>query len=167
MIKPRVTCFRYKKYTDIYFDNVAFSTKRLAELLEIFSGQTLIAIVETDIDLYPWLPLIGKSVRTNVSIENTPITSITMIIDAEELIQLIGYIPYCFEGLFVANISDNSHFEKLLFSVKSMATSLVKSGVSYMSVSVNIPENEIVVSIDNAQYNKSHVKDKIYTIFRN
>lgn len=168
MIKPRVTCFRHKKYTDIYFDNVAFSTKRLIELLEIFSNQTLIAIIETDMDLCPWLHLPGKSARINVSITNTPITSIVMIVDAAELIQLIDYVPYCcFEGLFVANVSDNSHFEELLSSVKSTATLLVKSGMSYMSVSINVPENEMVVSIDKTQYNESHVKDKIYTIFRN
>lgn len=48
MRKPKIDCFHYKSYHDIYVSNVSFSTDVLLSMLETFPDQMIIVLIDSD-----------------------------------------------------------------------------------------------------------------------
>ena len=62
MRKPKVACFRYKRYNDVYVSNVFFSTDVLLSILDAFPDKKIIVLIESDANYVQALSLIGKSI---------------------------------------------------------------------------------------------------------
>lgn len=62
MRKPKVVCFRYKRYNDIYVSDVSFSTDAVLSMLDAFPDQKIIVLIESDENNIQTLSSIGKSI---------------------------------------------------------------------------------------------------------
>lgn len=65
MRKPKVACFHYKRYDDIYVSNVVFSLDVLLSMLDAFPDQKIIVLIESDENNIQILSSIGKSKHRN------------------------------------------------------------------------------------------------------
>jgi len=70
-----------------------------------------------------------------------------------------------FEGMFIASINNAIIPEEFICSLDHTANFMVKNGVSDISISINFPENQMVISFSKEKYEVMSIKDKICSIF--
>ena len=166
MRKLKITCFRYKKHNDIYVSNVSFSTDVLLSMLDVFSDQKIIVLIESDGNNIQTLSSIGKSIGMAAEVSLFPVPRFSAACNKMELHCLFNQVNVnAFEGAFIAGINNSLITNELICSIANTASSMVKCGMSDISLSVNFPENQMVISFNKKKYEVMSVKDKIRSIF--
>lgn len=68
------------------------------------------------------------------------------------------------EGMFIAGINGDIIPEEIICSLDRIANSIVKNGISDISVSIDFPENQVDISLSKEKYDVKSVKDRIRSI---
>ena len=166
MRKPIVACFRYKRHNDVYVSNVSFSTEALLSILDVFPDQKIIVLIESDANYVQTLSLIGKSIGIAEVMLRSHVPKFSVACNKKELHSLLNRVNMDdFEGMFIASINKDIIPEEFVCSLDHAANSMVKNGISDISLSINFPENQMVISLSKAKYEVMSVKDKIRSIF--
>ncbi len=69
------------------------------------------------------------------------------------------------DDLFVASVHDDAVSDEFMHSLEHSASSIVRTGISEIAVSVVFSENEMIISFSKAKYATKLMKDKIKNIF--
>lgn len=166
MRKNIVTCFRYKSYNDIYVSNVSFSTDALLSMLDVFPDQKIIILIESDENNIGTLSSIGKSIGIVAVVSYSPVPRFLVACNKNELRCLLNRVNVNdFEGMFIASTIYSVIPNELISALASFANSVVKDGISDISISINFPENEMVVTTNKEKYELISIKDKIRCVF--
>lgn len=166
MRKPKVECFHYKKYNDIYVSGVAFSSKAWLSLLNIFFKQEIIVLTETDESNIKVLSSIGDSMGISAAAVYFPTPRFSAVCSTMRLQCLFNYISMNdVDGAFIADIKAGITPTEFIGSIDRLANSMVKREMSDASVYINFPENEITISFANDKYEVKAVEKRIYSIF--
>lgn len=166
MKKPKVACFRYKRHNDIYVSNVSFSTDALLSMLDVFPDQKMIVLIESDENNIQTLSSIGKSIGIAEVVSHFPVPRFSAACNKMELHCLFNQVNVNdFEGAFIASINNDITSNELICSIAHTASSMVKCGMSDISLSINFPENQMVISLTKEKYKEMSMKDKICSIF--
>lgn len=167
MRKPKVVCFRYKRHNDIYVSNVSFSTNTVLSMLDAFPDQKIIVLIESDENNIQTLSSIGKSIGIAEVVSHFPVPRFSAACNKIELRRLFSQVNMNdFEGAFIASINNSIMPDELIRSISDAANSIVKCGTSDMSLSINFPENQMVISFAKGKYEEMSIKNKICSIFR-
>ena len=70
-----------------------------------------------------------------------------------------------FEGAFIASVNNGVTPDELICSIADVASSMVKRGMSDISLSINFSENQMVISFAKEKYEEMSIKEKICCIF--
>lgn len=168
MRKPKIACFRYKRHSDIYVSNVSFSTDVLLSMLDSFPDQKIIVLIESDDNNIQALSSVGKSMGIATVVSYFPVPRFSAACDKMELQCLLNQVNVNdFEGAFIASINNSIIPNELICSIAHTANSMVKCGMSDMSLSINFPENQMVISFSEEKYEEMSIKDKICSILGN
>ena len=166
MRKPKVACFRYKRYNDVYVSNVSFSTDGLLSMLDAFPDQKIIVLIESDENNVQTLSSIGKSIGISEVMSHFPVPRFSASCNKMELHCLFNQVNVNdFEGAFIASINNSIIPNELICSIAHTASYMVKCGMSDISLSINFPENQMVISFVKEKYEVMSIKDKICSIF--
>ena len=166
MRKPKVACFRYKRYNDVYVSNVSFSTNALLSILDAFPDKKIIVLIESDANYIQTLSLTGKSIGIAEVMPRSHVPKFLVTCNKMELHCLLNRVNIDnFEGMFIASINYNIIPEEFICSLDHTANSMVKNGISDISISINFPENEMVISLSKEKYEVMSIKDKIRSFF--
>ena len=166
MKKPKVACFRYKRHNDIYVSNVSFSTDVLLSMLDVFPDQKIIVLIESDENNIQTISSIGKSIGIAEVVSHSPVPRFSAACNKTELYCLFNRVNMNdFEGVFIASITNSIIPNELICSLANTASSMVKDGISDMSLSINFPENQMVITFTKEKYEVMSIKDKIRSIF--
>lgn len=166
MRKPIVACFRYKRHNDIYVSNVSFSNDVLLSMLDAFPDQKIIVLIESDENNIQTLSSIGKSIGIAEVVSHFPVPRFSATCNKMELHCLFNQVNVNdFEGAFIASINNSIIPNELICSIAHTASSMVKCGMSDISLSINFLENQMVISFTKERYEVVSIKDKIYRIF--
>lgn len=166
MRKIKVTCFRYKRYNDIYVSNVSFSTDALLSMLDVFPDQKIIVLIESDENNIRTVSSIGKSIGIAEVVSNSPVPRFSAVCNKTELHCLFNRVNVNdFEGMFIANTINSIIPNELISALADAASSVVKDGISDMAISINFPENQMVITFTKEKYELMSIKDKICCIF--
>ena len=164
MNKSKITCFHYKKYDDIYVDNVKFTLDKLLLVLNIFPNEKVIALIDSDIDFSTILSSIGENVQMSI-VSNTNFGFIA-ICNKKELSLIFKHTDiHDLEGLFIADFNKDVIFKEVVPSLENIASSMVKKNIADISLSVNFTENEMIISLSKSRYSVSLIKDIVRSIF--
>lgn len=167
MRKPKVACFRYKRYNDVYVSNVSFSKDKLLSILDILSDKKVIVLIESDANYVQALLSIGKNIGIAEAIPRPHVSRFTAVCNKTELLCLINRANMDdFEGMFIASINNDIISDEIIYSLEHTASSMVKNGISDISISVNFSENQMIISLLKEKYAVMSIKDKICSIFR-
>lgn len=167
MSKPKVSCFHYKRYNDIYVSNVSFSTDTLLAILDILPSQNVFVLIESDASCTQALLSIGKGTGIIRAVPHFDAARFFAICDKTGLHYLLSKANINeFDGMFMAGINNDIILDELICSFDQAANSMVKDGISNISISISFPENEMVISLPNEKYEAMSIKDKIHSIFR-
>ena len=165
MRKPKVACFRYKRHNDVYVSNVSFSTDVLLSMLDAFLEQKIIVLIESDENTIQTLSSIGKSVGIVEVVSHFPVPRFSASCNKRELHCLFNQVNVNdFEGAFIASINNGIIPNELICSIAPTASSMVKCGMSDISLSINFRENQMVISFAKEKYEVMSIKDKICSI---
>ena len=166
MRKPKVACFRYKRHNDIYVSNVSFSNDVLLSMLDAFPDQKIIVLIESDENNIQTLSSIGKSIGIAEVVSHFPVPRFSATCNKMELYCLFNQVNVNdFEGAFIASINNSIVPNELICSIAHTASSMVKCGMSDISLSINFLENQMVISFTKEKYEVMSIKDRIYSIF--
>ena len=166
MKKPEIACFRYKRHNDIYVSNVSFSTDVLLSMIDTFPDQKMIVLIEADENNIQTLSSTGKSIGIAEVVSHFPVPRFSAACNKVELHCLFNQVNVNdFEGAFIASINNGIIPNELICSIAHTASSMVKCGMSDISLSINFPENQMVISFTKEKYEVMSIKDKICSIF--
>ena len=166
MRKPKVTCFRYKRHNDVYVSNVFFSTDVLLSILDAFPDKKIIVLIESDANYVQALSLIGKSIGIAEVMPRSHVPRFSVACNKMELHCLLNRVSMNdLEGMFIASINNDIIPEEFICSLDHTVNSMVKNGISDISISINFPENQMVISLSKEKYEVMSIKDKICSIF--
>lgn len=166
MRKPKVACFRYRRHNDVYVSNVSFSTDVLLSILDAFLDQKIIVLIESDANDVQTLSSIGKSIGIAEAMLRSHVSRFSVACNKTELLCLLNRVNIDdFEGMFIASINNDIVPDELICSLGHTAKSVVKNGISDISISINFPENQMVISLSKKKYEVMAIKDKICSIF--
>lgn len=166
MRKIKVTCFRYKRHNDIYVSNVSFSTNALLSMLDVFSEQKIMILIESDENNIRTVSSIGKSIGITEVVSNSPVPNFLAVCNKTELHCLLNRVNVNdFDGMFIANTINSDIPNELISALVDSANSVVKDRISDMSISINIPENQMVITFTKEKYELMAIKDKIRCAF--
>lgn len=166
MRKPKVSCFRYRRYNDVYISNVPFSTDVLLSILDAFPDKKIIVLIESDANYVRTLSLIGKSIGIAELMPSSHIPRLAVACDKTELHHLFNQVNMDnLEGMFMNSINNDIIPEEFICSLDHTANSMVKNGISDISLSINFHENQMVISLSKEKYEVMSIKDKICSIF--
>ncbi len=166
MRKCKIAFFRYKKYNDIYVSNVSFSTDVLISILDVFSAQRIIVLIESDENIILTLSAVGKSIGITEAVSYFPVPRFSAVCSKMELQRLFNQVDVNdFDGAFIAGINNSVIPKELIASIANTANTMVKRGMSDISLSVNFPENEMVISFAKEKYKEVYIKNKISSVF--
>lgn len=166
MRRPKVICFRYKRYDDIYVSNVLFSNDTLRSMLDILPDQRILVLIEADENTVQMLSSISKSMGIAEAVTDSPVPRFSAVCNKVELCSAFAQVHVNdLEGAFIAHINDMAETKDLLESVVYIASTMVKQGQSDISFSINFPENQMVLSFAKGNYEVTSMKDKIYRMF--
>lgn len=159
MRKPKITCFCYKKFFDIYVSNVSLSTDLLLSTAEAFLCQKTVVLAEAYENRIRALSSIGKSMGIAEAVSLFPVPRFSAVCSKAELHSL-----FCraeandFDGVFIAGINKSVTPNEF---IAHTANAMEKDGISDVSISVNFPENQMVLSFLRKKYDVGSVKEKI------
>lgn len=166
MRKPKVACFRYKRHHDVYVSNVSFSTDVLLTIIDAFPDQKIIVLIESDANVVQALSLVGKSIGIADVMPRSPVPRFLAACSKMELRCLLNQVNMDdFEGMFIAGINNDIMPEEFICSLDHTANSMVKNGISDISLSIHFPENQMVISLSKEKYDVMSIKDKICSIY--
>ena len=166
MRKPKIECFRYKRYNDIYVSNVFFSTDALLSMLDVFQNKDIIILIESDENSVQKLLLCGKNIGVEGIVTSSPAPRFSAVCNKMDMHYLLEAVNVNdIEGAFIADINNSAASSELVYSIADMARFMVKRGMSDISLSINFPENQMVISLDKKKYDVKFIKDKAYSIF--
>ena len=167
MRKPKIACFRYKRHNDVYVSNVSFSTDVLLSILDAFPDQKIIVLIESDADYIQTLSSIGKSIGIVEVMPGFHVSRFTVVCNKTELLCLLNRVNMDdIEGIFIASINNIIIPDEFICSLDHTASSMVKDGMSDISISANFPENQMVISFLKEKYDVDSIKDTILSIIR-
>lgn len=162
MIKTKINCFYYMRHNDVYVSNVIFSNDKLLSLLNIFFDGKVFVLIELDLNCVQTLSLICKTIGiTDVKSNNKESRFIMVCSKAELLLLLKQTNMNCIEGIFVANINKEIVLSEYMQSLEYTTNSMVKKGSFDISISINFPENQMVISSRKGKYNVAYIKETI------
>lgn len=165
MRKPKVACFRYKRHNDIYVSNVSFSTDVLLSILDAFLDEKIIVLIESDANYVQTLSSIGKSIGIAEVMLRSHVSRFSAACNKTELLCLLNRVNMDdFDGMFIASINNDIIPDELICSLDHTANFMVKEGISDISISINFPENQMVISLSKGKYEVMSIKDKICSI---
>lgn len=168
MRKPKVVCFRYKRHCDVYVSSVPFTTDGLRSILDVFPNKSIIILIETDTNYVQTLSSIGKSIGMTEVIPRSPVPRFSAACSKMELRCLLNRVNMDdFEGMFIASVNNDIIPDEIICSLDHIASSMVKDGISDISISINFSENQMVISLSKEQYKVMSIKEKILSIFGN
>lgn len=166
MRKIKVTCFRYKRHNDIYVSNASFSTDALLAMLDVFSDQKIMILIESHENNIQRVSSIGKSIGITAVVSNSPVPRFSAACNKTELRFLLNRVNVNdFEGMFIASTINSVIPNELISALADSANSVVKDGISDLSVSINFPENQMVITFTKEKYELISIKDKIRCVF--
>ena len=166
MRKPKVACFRYKRHNDIYVSNVSFSTDAVLSMLDAFPEQKIIVLIDSDENNIQTLSSIGKSTGIAEAVSHSPVPRFSAACSKMELHRLFSQVNVNnFEGALIASVNSSVIPNELIRSIADAASSMVKRGMSDISLSINFSENQMVISFAKEKYEEMSIKDKICRIF--
>lgn len=166
MKKHKITCFYYRKYYDIYISNVSFSINILSSILDVFLDQKVIVLIESDENITQRLSSICKSIGISEVVSHSPVPRFSAICNKTELRCLLEQFDVNdFDGAFIASINNTVISNKLIYSIANIASSMVKSGASDVSIFIDFSENQMVLSFLKEKHDAISVKYKIRSIF--
>ena len=164
MSRPKITCFRYKHYDDIYIDGLTFPNDKLLAVLTLIPEQKVIALIEAEVDLSPLISMGCADIQiVAVSPSDYKYAVYCNKIELCDMLSQYGSDNYV--ELFVAGISKAIIPNELLSSLEYTANSLVKDRVSGMAIYVDFPENQMVISMAKGKYTPSFIKQEIHSIW--
>ena len=167
MRKPKIACFRYKRHNDIYVSNVFFSTDALLSILDAFPNQKIIVLIESDENNIQTLSSVGKSIGIAEVVSLLPVPRFSTACSKMELHYLFNQVNVNgFEGAFIASINNSIIPNELICSITPIASSMVKCGISDISLSINFSENQMVISFAKEKYEEVYIIEKVRSIFR-
>ncbi len=166
MRKPKVECFHYKKYNDIYVSGVAFSNNAWLSLLNTFFKQEIIVLAETDENNVKALSSIGESMGISAAAVYSPTPRFSAVCSTMQLQCLFNHINMNdVDGAFIADIKTGITPTEFIGSIDRLANSMVRREMSDAAFYINFPENEITISFANDKYEVKAVEERIYSIF--
>lgn len=166
MKKPKVICFHHKRYNDIYVSNVSFSTNVLLSMLDAFPDQKIIILIESDENNIQTLSSVGKSIGIAEVVSHFPVPRFSAACNKMELHCLFNQVNVNdFEGAFIASINNSIMPNELICSIAHTANTMVKRGISDISISINFLENQMAISFAKEKYEVMSIKEKICSIF--
>lgn len=166
MKKPKVACFHYRKHNDVYVSNVSFSTDVLLSIIDAFPDKKIIVLIEADANYVQTLSLIGKSIEIAEIMPCSHIPRFSMVCDKMKLHYFLNQVNMDnLEGMFIASINNDIIPEEFIRSLDHTANSIVKNGISDISISADFPENQMVISLSKEKYEVISIKDKICSFF--
>ena len=165
MSKLKVKCFYYKDYTDIYVSNVYLSVDKILSILDIFQNQQVIVLIESDENYTSSLSMMGKSLGMRMILHSHK-SRLIIACSIMDLFCLLRKVTVnAIEGMFIANINADSISDERMNSLEEKASRVVKDKISGMSLSINFPENEMIVSLVGSKNEVASMKDEIYRIW--
>lgn len=166
MKKPKIACFHYQQYHDMYVSGVSFSTDMLLKMLDDLPDQKIIFLAEADENTIRTISSIGENIGITGSVTHFSAPRFMAICSKAELCRLLDKINTNeLDGLFIADVS-NSHISNELDAAAYTASSMVKRGASDISLEIDFPENQMVISFAKGKYHEASIKDKICSIFK-
>ncbi len=166
MRKPKVTCFRYKRHQDVYVSHVSFSTDILLSIVDAFPDQKIMVLIESDANDVQTLSSISKSIGIAEVMFHSNESRFSVACNKAELLCLLNRVHMDdFEGMFITSISNDMIPDELICSLDHTANSMVKDGVSDVSISISFPENQMVISLSKEKHELMSIKDKICSIW--
>lgn len=140
-------------------------TKKCVDVNTYVTGWILL-LIESDEDKVQTLSKIGKSLEMTVAVALIPVPRFSAACDKMKLSCLFNQIDVNdFEGMFIASIDDRVIADELVCSIANTANSMVKCGTSDISISINFPENQMIISFAKGKYEVQSIKEKICSIF--
>ena len=166
MKKTKISCFRYRKYNDIYVSNVSFSSDSLLSILDSLPSDNIIFLIESDVSYLKTLSYVVKELLSKEVMFRFSSSCFTMICNKELLIRFVKLvnIENC-DGMFIANVKNDVISDKFFNSIIHEATYMVKNLMSDISISINFPENQMIISLSKEKYEIMSIKDRINHIF--
>lgn len=166
MRKPKVTCFRYRRHNDVYVSNVFFSTEALLSILDAFPDKKMIVLIEADANYVHTLSLMGKSIGIVELMSRSHIPRFLAACEKTELHCLLDQVDTDrLEGMFIASINGDTSSEEFICNLDHITNSIVKNRMSDISLSIEFPENQMVITLSKEKYEMMSIKDKICSIF--
>ena len=165
MSKPKIACFHYTRHNDVYVSNVSVSTDVLLSILDAFPDQKIIVLIESDVNYVQTLSSIGKSIGIAEVMPGFHVSRFTVVCNKTELLCLLNRVNIDeFDGMFIASINNITIPDEFICSLNHTASSMVKDGISDISISINFSENQMVVSFLREKYHVISIKDRICSI---
>lgn len=159
MRKPKVACFRYRRHNDVYVSNVSFSTDVLLPILDLFPDKKIIVLVDADADYVQTLSLICKNIKTAELMPRSYIPSFSGACGKMELYYLLKQVNMDkLDGMFIASINNDMIPDEFICSLEHTASSIVKNGISDISISIAFPENQMAISFSKEKYEVMSIK---------
>lgn len=169
MSTPKISCFHYKKYNDIYVNNIRFSVDKLLLVLGIFpDNKKVVVLIESGIEYIQALLSICKSIGITTSMLYLQ-DSVLLICKKTELFCLLKQINLDdVDGLFVTNPENESTYisDELINTIKYKVCTIVRDGFSDISISINFAENEMVISLQKKKFITETVQETISSILQ-
>lgn len=163
-ITPKISCFRHRNYNDIYIDNVLFSLDKLILLLDILPEQNLIALIEVKEDI---TPILIKKIKSTLKLIRESANSFILKCTKKELIETFKQIDLDdIEEIFIIEIKKESIPNEEIKYLENYANSMIKKGVSNISIVIIFSENEIEISLSKEIYPLKNIKENIKDIFK-
>lgn len=165
MRKPKVACFRYRRHNDIYVSNVSISSDVLLPILDAFPDKKIIVLIEADENYVQTISSIGKNIGIAEPMPRSHMLRFLAACEKMELHYLLNQANMdILEGMFIASINDDVVPDEVICSFDHIASSMVKNGISDISISIDFPENQMLISLTKEKY-EVMFKNKICGIF--
>lgn len=162
MTKLKTKCYQYKKYFDFYLENVNICNDRLLTLLSIYLNETILAIIDTEVDIASILPLQCNRNCAPIIMPSPQTSCILFGGNKTELIHLLNHINISnLDGLFISNASADAITEEIILSLEPSAARFVKDGFSDTTISINFQENEVIFTVDKSKCSVQLFREKL------
>ena len=166
MRKPKVVCFRYKRYNDVYVSNVPFLNDILISMLDAFLDRKIIVMIESDENYIKTLSSISQNIEISEIMPRLYASRFSAVCNKNDLICLIKQVNVKnLSGMFTANVNNDIITDEFIYAFDRIAGDVVKDGMSDVSISIDFPENQIVISLSKEKYMSMSIKEKICNMF--
>ena len=138
----------------------------MLSILDAFPDKRIIVLMESDANHVQALSLIGRSIGMAEARPRSHEARFSVACNKMELHCLLNRVGMDdLEGMFLASVNNDIIPEEFICSLDHTASSMVKNGISDISISINFPENQMVISLSKEKYEVTSIKDRISRIF--